>query len=99
MTQNDVILKAHSLTEAIQAAAAGNEWNRAVELTGALGPLLRRLAPEQSSEALTVIRKIQASMDSISQSAREAQNTLTTQYRQSMNRASAAGRYQQAAQF
>ncbi|WP_250482931.1 flagellar protein FliT [Caballeronia sp. GaOx3] len=99
MEQQEVIQRAWALTEAIESAVAEQDWTRAAELTQARTPLVMQIGPEQSAEALMVIRKIQASIDSTMGHAQAANAMLASGYRRSMERAQAAGRYQQAARF
>lgn len=99
MTQQDLISEAWNLTEAIESAAASNDWARAAELTETRSPLLMALGGEQSADALATIRKIQASMDAVRQQAEAAQHALVSRHRQSMDQANAASQYQQAAQI
>ncbi|SAK61780.1 hypothetical protein AWB81_02161 [Caballeronia arationis] len=99
MNQHDVIQQAWALTEQIEAATAGCDWPRAAELAEARAPLLMSLQADQPADALATIRKIQSSIEAVTQAAGIAQEALVANHRRSMERASAASRYQQAARF
>ncbi|WP_244814629.1 flagellar protein FliT [Caballeronia sp. Lep1P3] len=99
MQQHEIIQRAWALTEAIEAAVTAQDWTRAAELTASRTPLVMAIEADQPEESLTTIRRIQASMESLMTRAQAAQTMLAAGYRQSMERAKAAGRYQQAARF
>ncbi|KQR79604.1 hypothetical protein ASG35_06865 [Burkholderia sp. Leaf177] len=99
MNQLELIAKAWALTEAIESAAAENDWPRAAELTNARSPLLMSLQADQSDESMVTIRRIQASIATIMNVATSAETALMRNHRQALTQANAAGRYQQAAQF
>ena len=99
MDQYELIQRAWALTEAIEAAASTEDWERAAEITEARSSLLMRLHGEQSAESIAIIRRIQASIESMMGRAQAAQAMLSATYRRSMERAKAASRYHQAARF
>ncbi|SAL56821.1 hypothetical protein AWB74_02615 [Caballeronia arvi] len=99
MEQHEIIQRAWALTEALEAAASAQDWVKAAELTQARTALVMAIEKEQSEEALVVIRRIQASIESMMGRAEAAQALLGTGYRRAMDQAQAAGRYQQAARF
>jgi flagellar protein FliT len=99
MDQQELIAQAWGLTQAIESAAADNDWPRAAELSNARSPLLMALQGEQSDDAMVVIRRIQASIAAVMDVATSAETVLMKNYRQSIEQARAASRYQQAAQF
>lgn len=99
MNQQQLIERAWALTEQIEAAAADADWTRAAALTEARAPFVMAMQAPQPAEAMVVIRKIQASMEAVSQLARVAQMGIAATYRKSMDNAQKAGRYQQAAWF
>jgi flagellar protein FliT len=99
MNQQELIAQAWALTQAIESAAADNDWPRAAELTHTRSPLLMSLQADQPANAMITIRRIQASIASIMQVATSAETALMRNHRQAMNQANAASRYQQAARF
>lgn len=99
MNQQELIAQAWALTEAIESAAADNDWARAAELTNARSPLLMALQGDQPAESLLTVRRIQASIAAVMEVATSAETTLMRSYRQSIEQARSASRYQQAAQF
>ncbi|CAL8475490.1 flagellar protein FliT [Caballeronia sp. S22] len=99
MNQYELIQHAWTLTEAIEAAVAAEDWVKAAELTQARTPLVMQIGAEQSADALVIIRKIQASIESMMSQVQEANVLLSTGYRLAMDKANAAGRYHQAARF
>ena len=99
MQQHEIIQRAWALTEAIEAAADAQDWPRAGELTQTRAPLVMAIESEQPAESLALIRKMQASIESMMKRAEAAQTRLATGYRRSMEQAQAAGRYQQGARF
>ncbi|WP_044041856.1 hypothetical protein [Caballeronia insecticola] len=99
MNQHDLIQNAWSLTEAIEEAVGQEDWARAAELADVRAPLVMAIQAEQPAAALEIIRKIQASIDAVAARARDAQTSLATTYRRSMEGAQAASRYHQAARF
>jgi len=62
MNQQELIAQAWALTEAIENAAADNDWPRAAELTQTRSPLLMGLQADQPADAMVIIRRIQASI-------------------------------------
>lgn len=99
MNQQEAIAQAWALTEAIERAAAENDWRRAAELSHARSPLLMSLQADQPDDAMVTIRRIQASIATITDVATRAETNLMRNYRQALNHANAAGQYQQAARF
>jgi len=99
MNQQELIAQAWALTEAIEIAAADNDWPRAAELTQTRSPLLMGLQADQPADAMVIIRRIQASIATIMNVATSAETALMRNHRQAMNQASAASRYQQAARL
>ncbi|SAL20322.1 flagellar protein FliT [Caballeronia telluris] len=99
MSQHELIQRAWDLTGEIETAVAECEWTRAAELAEARAPLLMSLEADQPADALATIRKIQSSIEAVTQAAAIAQEALVANHRRSMERASAASRYQQAARF
>ncbi|WP_213780471.1 flagellar protein FliT [Caballeronia sp. dw_276] len=99
MNQQELIAQAWALTEAIESAAANNDWPRAAELSLARSPLLMGLQADQPADSMVTIRRIQASIAAMMNVATSAETALMKSHRQALNQASAAGRYQQAAQF
>lgn len=99
MNQEELIARAWVLTEAIESAAADNDWPRAAELTNTRSPLLMSLQADQSADSMVTIRRIQASIGAIMHAATSAETALMRNHRQAMNQANAASRYQQAARF
>jgi flagellar protein FliT len=99
MNQQELIAQAWALTEAIESAAADNDWPRAAELTHTRSPLLMGLQADQPADAMVTIRRIQASIAAIMNVATSAETTLMRNHRQALAQADAAGRYQQAARF
>jgi flagellar protein FliT len=97
MNQQEMIQHAWALTEAIEAAAADQDWARAVELSRVRSPLLMSIEADQPAESLAVIRRIQSSIEAMMSRAQAAQALLSTAYRKSMDGARAAGQYQKAA--
>lgn len=97
MDQYELIQRAWALTEAIEAAASAEDWARAAELTEARSSLLMRLHGEQSAESIAIVRRIQASIESMMGRSQDAQAMLATAYRKSTDQAQAAARYQKAA--
>ncbi|MGV7242594.1 flagellar protein FliT [Caballeronia sp. M23-90] len=97
MNQQELIAQAWALTEAIENAAADNDWPRAAELTQTRSPLLMGLQADQPADAMVIIRRIQASIATIMNVAASAETTLMRNHRQAMNKANAVSRYQQAA--
>ncbi|SPB17508.1 hypothetical protein NOV72_04711 [Caballeronia novacaledonica] len=99
MNQQEVIENAWSLSEAIEEAVSNGDWARAAELDEARAPFVMALQGEQTADALAIIRKIQASIQSVAARVQTAQTTLAATYRRSMDGAKAASRYHQAARF
>ncbi|AQG97494.1 hypothetical protein [Caballeronia cordobensis] len=99
MEQHEIVQRAWALTEAVEAAVGAQDWLKAAELAQARTPLVMAIEKDQSAEALAVIRRIQASIESMMGRAEAAQSLLGTGYRRAMDQAQAAGRYQQAARF
>ncbi|MDP9158221.1 MAG: flagellar protein FliT [Pseudomonadota bacterium] len=99
MSQQELIARAWALTEAIETAAADNDWPRAAELTNTRSPLLMGLQSDQPADAMFTIRRLQASIATIMNVATSAEITLMRNHRQALTQANAASRYQQAARF
>lgn len=98
-SQHDMISQAWDLSQAIEVAAVGGNWPLAARLAETRSPLLTALAAEQSPDALATIRRIQSSIAAVTQAAEIAQGALVANHRRSMERANAAGLYQQASRF
>jgi flagellar protein FliT len=99
MDQQRLIEDVWALTEAIEIAVGKEDWEHAAGLVEARSPMLMSIRAEQPAEALTVIRKIQASIDAVAARAHTAQMALATTYRRSMDGAKAASQYHRAARF
>jgi|ERR1700737_2182739 len=99
MDQTALIERLLSLTQEIQHAAALADWPQAARLTDERSPLLDALTVDQTPAALDVIRKIQAIDAAVFADAQTTQGELQSEYRAAMERAKAAGHYQQVAQF
>ncbi|AME22813.1 hypothetical protein [Burkholderia sp. PAMC 26561] len=99
MNQQELIAQAWALTEAIEQAAADNDWLGAAQLTNTRSPLLMALQADQPNDSMIKIRRIQTSIAMIMDMAASAETTLMNRYRNSIERACAASRYQRAAQF
>jgi hypothetical protein len=93
MDQTRLVEQALALTEEIDHAARIADWQRAARLSEQRSPLLMALAPEQSPEALALIRRIQAIDDATLREAMIAQSELAAEYRAAMDRTQAAHSY------
>lgn len=93
MDQTRLVEQVFALTEEIDHAARIADWQRAALLSEQRSPLLMSFAPQQSPEALTLIRRIQAMDDLTLREARTAQMELASEFRSSMDRTNAANRY------
>jgi flagellar protein FliT len=93
MEQTRLVEQVLALTEEIDHAARIADWQRAAHLAEQRSPLLMSVGAEQSPEALTLIRRIQA-MDSVTlHEAATAQAELASEYRTAMERTNAASSY------
>jgi hypothetical protein len=93
MDQTRLVEQVLALTEEIDRAARVADWQRAALLSGQRSPLLMSFAPEQSPEALALIRRIQAMDDVTLREVRTAQAELANEYRTAMDRTQAASSY------
>ncbi|MGF6569893.1 protein FliT [Paraburkholderia fungorum] len=91
--QTRLVEQVLALTEEIDHAARIADWQRAALLSEQRSPLLMSFAPEQSPEALALIRRIQALDDVTLREARTAQSELANEYRTAMDRTRAANSY------
>jgi flagellar protein FliT len=93
LDQNRLVEQVLALTEEIDHAARIADWQRAALLSEQRSPLLMSFAPQQSPEALALIRRIQA-LDGVTlRGAQTAQSELATEFRAAMDRTNAANRY------
>lgn len=93
MDQTRLVEHVLALTEQIEHAARIADWQRAALLSGQRSPLLMSIEPEQSPEALALIRRIQA-MDTLTvREATTAQSELASEFRSAMDRTTAANSY------
>jgi flagellar protein FliT len=97
MEQAKLIEALLAKTEEIEFAATMLDWTKAAQLADERTALLHRLSPEQTPEAMESIRRIQASAATLFTRAREAQDTLQTEYRTAMGRVKNVGMYQRTA--
>jgi flagellar protein FliT len=93
MDQTRLVEQVLALTEEIDRAARTADWQRAALLSEQRSPLLMSFAPQQSPEALALIRRIQALDDVTLREATSAQSELATDFRTAMERTNAASRY------
>jgi hypothetical protein len=93
MEQTRLVEQVLALTEEIDHAARLADWQLAARLAEQRSPLLMSVGPDQSSEALALIRRIQA-MDALTLGeAATAQAELAGEYRVAMERTHAASSY------
>jgi hypothetical protein len=93
MHQTQLVEQVFALTEEIDHAARIADWQLAAHLSEQRSQLLMSIGPDQSPEALALIRRIQAMDDATLQEARTAQAELEAEYRVAMERTNAAHRY------
>jgi hypothetical protein len=93
MDQARLVEQVLALTEEIDHAARIADWQLAARLAEQRSPLLMAVGPHQSSEALALIRRIQAMDDVTLREAATAQAELATEYRTAMERTNAAHSY------
>jgi flagellar protein FliT len=93
MDQTQLVEQVLELTEEIGHAVSIADWQRAARLSEQRSPLLMSIGPEQTPDALALIRRIQAMDDITLDEARTSQTGLETEYRAAMERTDAARQY------
>ncbi|MEM5384680.1 flagellar protein FliT [Paraburkholderia phymatum] len=91
---NDALTRAYGLTKELESVALQGDWTRAASLVEACSPLFRQLAPEQSAEALDMIREIHRINASVMQRAHASRDELAARQNEAISKIEAARQYQ-----
>lgn len=93
------LARAYELTHSIAEAVAQDDWLAASRLADERSPLLMSLRPEQTDEALAVIREIQVMDTAVMQRAGGAHDMMTSRFQDAQRRVAAASFYQKTGQL
>lgn len=91
--------RAYALTRSIAEAAAQDDWLAASQLADERSPLLMSLRPEQTDEALAVIREIGLIDTAVMQRAGGARDMMASRFQDAQRRVAAASFYQKTGQL